>query len=110
MTVTQPTPSAQNIHISTFPPENRIVCSLEPVQPPMNDTNLIGRSDVARMHLSQDIYKGIVGGELRLGAYRDEKRSADRLPIRLRGAWALLHKGGALGPRIDCIVRDFSRC
>lgn len=60
------------------------------------------------MVLSDDLFRRIVGGAVRIGDYRAEKRSSDRVPLLQRGHCAVLGAGRVLGPRRDCLVRELS--
>jgi hypothetical protein len=61
------------------------------------------------MELPQELIEAIVGCDVQLGLYRDDKRGADRFPISRRAEVALLGRDGKLSPRISCQVRELSR-
>jgi hypothetical protein len=60
------------------------------------------------MQLTQELFERIVGGDPRLEAYRNDRRTADRVPIRRCGECAVLKSGRVLAPRVPCLVLELS--
>jgi hypothetical protein len=61
------------------------------------------------MELSQELIDALVGPDVQLGTYREDKRASGRIPIAHRAQLSILGRDRKLSKRTSCQVREVSR-